>query len=80
MHKHEFIFTHEGNAVCVDPTCAYRFRLKEVKEILSNIANGEAAQPSVQADNNRREQTWRCPKCSAEMYVSVDICGCGYCR
>ena len=59
MHKHEFMFTYEGDAVCTDPTCAYRFRLKEVKEILSNIANGEAAQQSVQRTAERSAEVVR---------------------
>jgi len=60
MHKHEFMFTYEGNAVCTDPTCAYRFSLKEVKEILSNIANGESVQHSAQSD-----LPIGCPECGA---------------
>lgn len=47
MHKHEFVFSNEGYAVCEYPGCRYRFSLKEVKEILYNIANGEAAQPDA---------------------------------
>jgi len=39
-----------------------------------------AAQQSAQADNNRRAEFWKCPKCQDLHGVEINSCGCGYCR
>jgi hypothetical protein len=50
MHKHNFIFTYDGKAICENPSCTYSLSLRQIKEILYDFANGEAAQQSMRSE------------------------------
>lgn len=80
MHKHSFMLSYEYGFVCESPACSYRFSLKEVKQILSDVANGEAAQQSVQADDcpqggRHKFQVISAPSAQSMYLVQCEKCG-----
>ena len=54
--------------------------ITEIQKLRGRVAELEATQQGVQADNNRRAEFWACPQCDDIHGVEVSKCGCGYCR